>query len=67
MGVQNQVTDALSHRHSLLSTMQVNVLGFEMVKELYKEDPYFAKAWAECSKGPYHSFLLQNGYLFKGN
>ena len=65
-GVQNQVADALSRRHSLLSTMQVKVIGIEVLKDLYEEDPYFAKSWEECSKGPYHQFLLQDCYLFKG-
>nr|GEW12206.1 hypothetical protein [Tanacetum cinerariifolium] len=39
-GVTNKVTGALSRRHSFLSTMKVNVHGFEIIKELYKEDNY---------------------------
>lgn len=66
-GVQNQVDGALSCRHYLLSTMRVNVVGFEIVKGLCKEDPFFAKVWEECSKGPHYPFFLQDGYLFKGN
>jgi hypothetical protein len=44
-GKLNQFADALSRRHSLLNTMQVQVLGFEVVKELYKDDPDFGNAW----------------------
>nr|CAD1832771.1 unnamed protein product [Ananas comosus var. bracteatus] len=40
---QNKVADALSRRHTLLSTMQVQVLGFEVLKELYEDDSYFGK------------------------
>jgi hypothetical protein len=44
-GIQNVVADALSRRHTLLSTLQVKVIGFETVKELYKDDPDFQKFW----------------------
>ena len=47
-GSQNQVADALSCRHSLLSTMQVNIIGFEVKKELYEEDIFFKSIWNEC-------------------
>jgi hypothetical protein len=66
-GKLNQVADALSRRHSLLNTMQVQVLGFEVVKELYKDDPDFGNAWKECSNGPNNHFLLLDGFLFKDN
>lgn len=62
----NQVADALSRRHSFLNTMQVNVLGFEVLKELYPDDPFFGKIWTECSTGICGSYFLQEGYLFKG-
>jgi hypothetical protein len=66
-GKLNQVADALSRRYSLLNAMQVQVLGFDVVKELYKGDPDFGYAWKECSNGPYNHFLLQDGFLFKNN
>ena len=66
-GSQNQVADALSRRHSLLSTMQVNNIGFEVIKELYGDDIFFKSIWNECKKKPYKQFFLQDGYLFNGN
>jgi hypothetical protein len=63
----NQVADALSRRHFLLNVMQVQVLGFDVVKVLYKDDLDFGYAWKECSHGPNNHFLLQDGFLFKNN
>lgn len=37
-GTQNKVVDALSRRHVLLSTLQVKVIGFEVLKDLYVDD-----------------------------
>jgi hypothetical protein len=61
------MANALSRRHSLLSTMQVQVLGFEVLKELYKNDPDFGNMWENCSKGSSNHFLVQEGFLFKNN
>lgn len=61
------MADALSRRHSLLSTLKVEVLGFDVLKEQYKNDPQFGKIWEECSNGPSNHFLLHDGFLFKGN
>ncbi|PKI67469.1 hypothetical protein CRG98_012053 [Punica granatum] len=66
-GAQNQVADALSRRHTFLSSMEVKVVGFEVVKELYEKDPDFSKIWSECSKGASKDFFLQDGFLFKNN
>ena len=40
-GKHNQVADALSRRHSCLNITQMKVLEFEVIKELYKDDPFF--------------------------
>ncbi|XP_074271651.1 uncharacterized protein LOC141595583 [Silene latifolia] len=41
------VVDALSRRHSLLTVISNKVLGFEFMKEMYKEGPDFSAEWAE--------------------
>ena len=66
-GSQNVVADALSRKHSLLTALKVKVVGFEVLQELYKDDAYFGKVWAECVNGSCQPFQLQDGYLFKGN
>ena len=47
IGVTNRVVDGLSRRHSLLTKMKVEVLGFDEMKELYDTDPNFFEAWRE--------------------
>ena len=42
-GITNRVADALSRRNHLLTTMKVEVTGFEVLPELFVDDPYFAK------------------------
>ena len=61
------MVDALSRRNSLLSTMKVQVLGFEVLKELYKNDLDFGNVWESCSKSSFNYFLVQEGFLFKNN
>ena len=37
----NKVADALSRRHTLVATLQVSVLGFAVLPDLYESDAYF--------------------------
>lgn len=47
--------------------MQVQVLGFDILKELYCQDMFFENIFQECHQGPHKQFHLQQDFLFKGN
>nr|GEU93883.1 reverse transcriptase domain-containing protein [Tanacetum cinerariifolium] len=66
VGSDNRVADALSRRHSLITTMQIRVHGFDSFRGLYCDDPDFRKIWSKCDNGPFQQFSKLNGYLFKG-
>ncbi|GKV36628.1 hypothetical protein SLEP1_g44736 [Rubroshorea leprosula] len=65
-GVQNCVADALSHRHALLTSLQMKVTGFEVIKELYEDDPDFSNIWQATSNQAFQQYHRQQDYLFKG-
>ncbi|GJR20752.1 RNA-directed DNA polymerase [Tanacetum coccineum] len=65
-GSNNQVADALSRRHSLITTMQIRVQGFDSFRRLYCDDPDFKEIWSKCDNGPFQQFSKLDGYLFKG-
>ncbi|KAH9303465.1 hypothetical protein KI387_015048, partial [Taxus chinensis] len=52
---------------------QINILGFDDLKEMYKEDVDFKDAYEACmnpigsDRSPYMDFMIQEGLLFKGN
>jgi hypothetical protein len=55
--VLNTVANALSRRYSLISTMQVQVIGFDEFKDLYGDDPDFADIWQKCESRPFQQFI----------
>ncbi|GKA21562.1 RNA-directed DNA polymerase [Tanacetum coccineum] len=48
VGLNNQVADALSRLHSLITTMQVRVQGFDSFRGLYCDDLDFREIWSKC-------------------
>ena len=46
-GVTIRATDALSRRHSLLTKMKVEILGFDEMKDLYESDLGFMR-YGKC-------------------
>lgn len=63
-GTLNKVVDALSRRHTLLSAMQVQTIGFETFKELYVDDSDFAGIWQKSQDKSYPPFIIQDGFFF---
>ncbi|GKE12382.1 RNA-directed DNA polymerase [Tanacetum coccineum] len=61
-----QVADVLSRRHPLITTMQIQVQGFDSFHGLYCDDPDFREIWSKCDNGPFQHFSKLDGYLFKG-
>jgi hypothetical protein len=51
----------------------VETLGFENLKEMYKEDADFKEAYEACKnpllgdRSPWTEYLIQDGLLFKGS
>nr|KAJ0225433.1 hypothetical protein LSAT_V11C100031580 [Lactuca sativa] len=66
-GKSNVVADALSRRYSLLVTLDVRFLGFETLKDHYQYDMDFGDMFLKCAGGPNGEFVIQDGFLFKGN
>ena len=48
-GKSNRVADALSRQHLLMIGMQIEVVGFKELNNLYPEDPNFAEACKICT------------------
>ncbi|XP_054797117.1 uncharacterized protein LOC129302337 [Prosopis cineraria] len=65
-GTLNSVADALSRRHVLLTTLQTKVVGFDLIKELYQDDPDFRGVWEATINQPFHQFYRHDGFLFRG-
>ena len=72
-GKSNRVGNALSRRHLLLTQMQIEVVGFKELTNLYLEDPKFVEAWKACTvpvtldRMKWLDFIIQDGMLFKEN
>jgi len=61
----NKGADAFSRRYLLLSTLRTKVLGFEIIKELYKANEDFQELFEKCSSHSQGAFHLDQGFLLK--
>ena len=52
----------------LVTTLELNVIGFEHIKDLYANDPCFALPYAKClTHTCWENFYLKDGYLMRAN
>jgi hypothetical protein len=72
-GTANKVVDALSRKCLLMQEFKVKTLGFDNLKEMYRDDPDFKEAY-EASENPilrdkiqWTKHMIQDGFLFRGN
>ena len=66
-GKANVVADALSRRYALISVLNFKLLGLDLIKEHYEQDDSFGPIMQQLDKGVVGSFVLHDGFLFKGN
>ena len=70
-GKANKVADALSKKSLMVQESQIQVLGFDFLKDLYKSDLDFKEAYelslnlVQRNGGPWNEYTLKDGLLFK--
>ena len=64
-GSVNVIADALLRRYTLISMLNMRLMGFELIVELYEKDPYFAMIYEDCIKGAKEGYFRQEGFLFR--
>jgi hypothetical protein len=72
-GTANKVVDALSRKTLLMQEFRVKTLGFDDLRNMYRDDPDFKEAY-EAAENPvlrnrsqWTEYMIQEGLLFKGN
>jgi hypothetical protein len=72
-GTANKVVDSLSRKCLILQEFCVTTLGFDSLKEMYRDDLDFRDAYESCEnivlrdRSQWVEYLIQDGLLFKGN
>ncbi|GKD37911.1 putative nucleotidyltransferase, ribonuclease H [Tanacetum coccineum] len=66
-GVSNRVADALSRMSGLLVTMQVEVPGLDVIRNMVTMDPYFLVVLQGVQAEEKPDLFMHDGFLFKGS
>jgi hypothetical protein len=72
-GTANKVVDDLSRKCLLLQEFRVKTLGFDDLRNMYRDDPDFKEVY-EVTENPilrdrsqWDEYMIQDGLLFRGN
>ena len=65
IGNSNVLIDALSRRYALITMMNAKLLGFELIRNQYVDDPTFAFTYLACEKWAVNGYYRHGGYLFR--
>jgi hypothetical protein len=66
-GKENVVADALSRRYDSLSILDIKLLGFEYIKDLYARYSDFGDVFNSCEKVAFGKCYRHDGFLFREN
>jgi hypothetical protein len=72
-GTTNKVADALRRKCLLLQEFKVKMLGFDDLKDMYRDDLDFKEAYEVVEnpvlrhRSPWIEYMIQQGLLFRGN
>ena len=62
------VADALSRICMLVTKLELKVIGFEHIKDLYANDPSFAIPYAKClTHISWERYYIKDDYLMRAN
>lgn len=71
-GEYTRVRDALSRWALVVNELKVDVIGFELLRDVYVEDLYFQDIWetylnpVEMDRNLWLEYMIQYGLLFEG-
>ncbi|XP_071924800.1 uncharacterized protein [Coffea arabica] len=60
----NVVADALSRRHTLITTLDAKLLGFEFLKEFYATDSDFGEIFNSLPRHSREHYFISQGFLY---
>ncbi|XP_071933924.1 uncharacterized protein [Coffea arabica] len=60
----NVVADALSRRYTLITTLDAKLLGFELTKDAYTNDPDFGAIFTDLPRLDRENYYIFQDYLF---
>lgn len=64
-GKENIMANALSTRYALLTSLQTNLIGFELLKGLYVNDYDFSQVWNACDNMHLVIFIGMKGFYLR--